>query len=409
MDFEFTSEQTQLADAVRRYIDRDYGFETRKRIVASPQGTSGEVWAKLVDLGLTALPMPEAQGGFGGQAADLLPVMHELGRGLIAEPYFATVFAAEFVKRARVDLVGDAGSGRRGAIVAGVADGSLRMAAALTELTSRYDLFDVATCATGTAGGYALSGRKPVVPFGAHADHLVVSARISEPGSSGDHDGFALFVIDARAQGVTRRDMRTLDGQRVADLAFDRVAVGGEALLARGAAARELLDAVSDYGIALLAAEAIGVMEALNAATLEYAKTRKQFGQAIGRFQVLQHRLVDMFMHFEQARSMAYLAAARVDSGNALERRRAVSAAKVRIGQAARYIGQQAVQIHGGMGVTDELPAAHLFKRLTMIELTLGDSDHHLQRFIATANAARVAGESDDGEREAAALFQRAA
>lgn len=409
MDFEFTSEQTQLADAVRRYIDRDYGFETRKRIVASPQGTSGEVWAKLVDLGLTALPMPEAHGGFGGKAVDLLPVMHELGRGLIAQPYFATLFAAEFIKRALVDASRDTGGDTRGAILDGVADGSIKMAAALTEARSRYDLFDVATSATGIADGYALSGRKAVVPFGAQADRLIVSARMRDHDAGRGDQGLALFVVDARAKGITRRDVRTLDGQRVADIVFDDVAVGGEALLARGAAARELLDAVADYGIALLAGEAIGAMEALNAATLEYAKTRKQFGQAIGRFQVLQHRLVDMFMHFEQARSMAYLAAARVDSGNALERRRAVSAAKVRIGQAARYIGQQAVQIHGGMGVTDELPAAHLFKRLTMIELTLGDSDHHLQRFIATAKAARIAGESDDGEREAAALFQRAA
>lgn len=407
MDFELTSEQTQLADAIRRFIERDYDFETRRKIVASASGTSGDVWSKLVELGLTALPMPERHGGFGGTAVDMLPVVHELGRGLMAEPYFATVFAAEFVKRAQLVTGSDADRG--GAILEGVADGSIKMAAALTEAGSRHDLFDVATVAVPAAGGYALSGRKPVVPFGAQADRLVVSARISDPGTGGDPDGLALFVVDARAAGITRRDMRTLDGQRVADIAFDRVAVGGEELLARGPAARELLDIVADYGLALLVGEAIGVMEALNAATLEYAKTRKQFGQAIGRFQVLQHRLVDMYMHFEQARSMAYLAVARVDSADAPKRRSAVSAAKFRVGQAARFIGQQAVQIHGGMGVTDELPAAHLFKRLTMIELTLGDSDHHLQRFIAASRAARAADESGRIGCEVAAPLQRAA
>ncbi len=389
MDFEFTSEQTQLADAVRRLVDKDYGFETRRTIVASSSGTSDEVWAKLVDLGLTALPMPEACGGFDGKAVDLLPVMHELGRGLVAEPFFATVLAAEFIKRA-------SGEAHR-AILEGVANGSIKMAAALSEAQSRYDLFDVKSTAARAGGRYAISGRKAVVAFGAQADRLIVSACID----GRDGAELALFVVDANARGITRRDMRVLDGQRVAHVTFDRVEVAADALLAQGPAARELIDAVSDYGVALLAAEAIGVMEALNAATLEYAKTRKQFGQAIARFQVLQHRMVDMFMHFEQARSMAYLAAFKMDSNDVRERRKTVSAAKVRIGQAARFIGQQAVQIHGGMGVTDELPAAHLFKRLTMIELTLGDTDHHLQRFIAASKDDGVARTQPRAERTA--------
>ena len=374
MNFEFTSEQTQLADTVRRLIEKDYGFEARNRIVMSPEGTSEAIWAKLVELGLTALPVPEAQGGFDGDAVDLLLVMQELGRGLMAEPYFATVFAAEFVKRA--------GSAAQRAMLEEVAAGSLKMAAALGEREARYDLASVATKAESTADGWLLTGRKSVVLFGAQADRLIVSARVA-PGV----DGLALFVVDARAHGITRQDLRTFDGQRVAEIAFDRVAVSADGLLAEGAAARDLLNAAVDHGIALLCAEAVGVMEALNAATLEYAKTRKQFGQPIARFQVLQHRMVDMFMHLEQARSMAYLAAVKAGSDDPVERRRVASAAKVRVGQAARYIGQQAVQIHGGMGVTNELPAAHLFKRLTMIELTLGDTDHHLQRFIAASNA----------------------
>ena len=377
MDFEFTSEQTQLSDAVRRFIEKDYGFATRSNIVATQAGTSDAVWKQLVDLGLTALPLPEEQGGFGGTAVDMLLVMTELGRGLMAEPYFATVFAAEFIKRA--------GNASQKVLLERVADGSAKLAAALAERESRFDLLDVATTAAASDGGFVLSGRKAVVPYGAQADMLVVSARTS-PASASD-SALSLFIIDAHAKGVAIRDFRSLDGTRVAEIEFENVALGADALLGELGGAAPVIDAVADYGVALLCAEAVGAMEALNAATLEYAKTRRQFGQPIARFQVLQHRMVEMFMHLEQARSMAYLAAVKVDSADLGERRRAASSAKVRIGQAARYIGQQAVQIHGGMGVTNELPAAHLFKRLTMIELTLGDSDHHLAHFVAESRA----------------------
>jgi alkylation response protein AidB-like acyl-CoA dehydrogenase len=395
MDFDFTSEQTELADTVRRLIEKDYGFDARKRIVMSEAGTSDAIWAKFTELGLTALPMPEEQGGFAGTAVDLLLVMQELGRGLVAEPYFATLFAAEFIKRA--------GNAAQLPLLEAVASGSLKMAAALGEPTSRHDVTSVATRAEAAGDGYTITGRKSVVLFGAQADRIVVSARVA----AGD-DGLALFVVDVTAQGITRQDLRTLDGQRVAEIFLDRVAVDAAALLAQGAAARALLEAVTDYGIALLSAEAVGVMEALNAATLDYAKTRKQFGQPIARFQVLQHRMVEMFMHLEQARSMAYLAAVKADADDPLERRRTASAAKVRIGQAARYIGQQAVQIHGGMGMTNELLAAHLFKRLTMIELTLGDTDHHLQRFIAASAVDAVEARAVEAPPVAAPL-QRAA
>ncbi len=378
MDFSFTSEQQQLADATRRLIDNDYDFETRKRLIAD----GGSLYGALAELGLTALPMPESAGGFDGGAVDLLLPMQELGRGLVAEPFFATIFAAEFIKRAGRDA--------HAPLLEGVADGSLKMAAALGEQASRHDLFDVATRAEAAGDGFRLTGRKSVVAFGAEADRLIVSARTGAAG-----DGLALFVVDATTPGIARHAMRTLDGTRVADIAFDGVTVDGTALLARGAEARALLDAVVDYGLALLCAEAVGAMEALNAATLDYAKTRKQFGQPIARFQVLQHRMVDMFIHLEQARSMAYLAAVKVDTGDAADRKRTTSAAKVRMGQAARFIGQQAVQIHGGMGVTNELPAAHLFKRLTMLEMTLGDTDHHLQRFMA-AGAEQVAVEAPE-------------
>ena len=394
MDFEFTSEQTQLADAVRRFIEKDYGFETRKNIVATQAGTSDAIWKQLVDLGLTALPLPEEQGGFGGTAVDMLLVMQELGRGLMAEPYFATVFAAEFIKRL--------GNASQKALLESVANGSVRLAAALGERESRFDLMDVATTALASDSGFVVSGRKAVVPFGAQVDMLIISARTSPASAKGG--AISLFVVDACAKGVARRDFRSLDGTRVAEIEFENVALGADALLGELGAAGAIIDAVADYGVALLCAEAVGAMEALNAATLEYAKTRKQFGEPIARFQVLQHRMVEMFMHLEQARSMAYLAAVKVDSADPCERRRAASAAKVRIGQAARYIGQQAVQIHGGMGVTNELPAAHLFKRLTMIELTLGDTDHHLARFVAESRT-----QHDSDEKRAPVHLQEAA
>lgn len=372
MDFNFTSEQTQIADATRRMLENDYDFEKRKHLIA---GNGNGIWDRLVELGLTALPIPEAQGGFAGTAIDMLLVMQELGRSLVAEPYFATLCAAEAIRR----------SGEQEALLEEVAAGTLKMAPAFGEKRSRHDPFDVQTRAVAAGDGYRIDGHKSVVPFGAQVDLLIVSAVID--------DDLALFVVDAKAQGVTRIDQRTLDGQRVAEIAFDGVVA--DALLARGAQARSLIDAVVDYGTALLCAEAVGAMEALNAATLDYAKTRKQFGQPIARFQVLQHRMVDMFMHLEQARSMAYLASVKVGSDDADERKRFASAAKVRIGQAARFIGQQAVQIHGGMGVTNELPAAHLFKRLTMIEMTLGDTDHHLQRFIAAGETVVEASSGD--------------
>jgi len=371
MDFNFTQEQQQFADALQRWAAKDYGFEQRGKIVYSEAGVSDAAWAALTELGVTALPIPEAQGGFSGSAIDMLVVMQELGRALVVEPYLATVLGAEFLKRA----------GGHEALLEKVASGELRLACALGEKQSRHELFDIATQAEANADGWRLHGAKTVVIHGAQADALIVSARSG--GGRRDTDGISLFVVPADAAGVTRRDYRTIDGQRAADVTLDNVQLPQSALLGTAGAGWDVLDAVADYGATLLCAEAVGLMEALNAATLEYLKTRQQFGVPIGKFQALQHRMAEMFMQMEQARSMATLAAVKVASDDVQERRRTVSAAKARIGQAAKYIGQQAVQLHGGMGVTNELPAAHYFKRLTMIELTLGDTDHHLARFAA--------------------------
>ena len=371
MDFNFKEEQLQFADALKRWVSKDYSFDERKKIIHSDSGVSDAAWSTLAELGMLALPVSEEQGGFDGTAVDMFVVMQELGRGLVVEPYLATVLGAQFLTL----------GGRHDSLLELVAGGELKLACALTEKQSRHDLADILTSATATANGYVINGSKTVVVHGAQADHLIVSVRPS--GAQRDTKGISLFVVPTDAEGVTLSDYRTLDGQRAANVRFENVLVPTTALIGLEGADWGILDQSADYGAALLCAEALGAMEAIFAATLEYLKTRTQFGAPIGKFQALQHRMADMYIHLEQARSMALLAAVRMESDDATERRRTVSAAKYRVGQALKFVGQQAVQLHGGMGVTDELPAAHHFKRLTMIERSLGDSDHHLQRYIA--------------------------
>jgi alkylation response protein AidB-like acyl-CoA dehydrogenase len=371
MDFNFKEEQLQFADALKRWVAKDYSFEERGKIIGSDAGVSDAAWATLTELGMTALPVPEEQGGFSGTAVDMFVVMQELGRGLVVEPYLATVIGAEFLKL----------GGGHAALLEQVAGGELKLACALGERQSRHELADIMTAAVQDGDAYLINGSKSVVVHGAQAGSVIVSARSA--GNQRDHDGISLFVLPLDTAGITVTGYRTLDGQRAADIAFANVRAPSSALIGTAGAGWDILEAATDYGAGLLCAEALGAMEAIFAATLEYLKTRTQFGAPIGKFQALQHRMADMFIHLEQARSMALLAAVKLASTDANERRRAVSAAKFRVGQAMKFVGQQAVQLHGGMGVTNELPAAHHFKRLTMIELTLGDSDHHLRRFMA--------------------------
>lgn len=311
MDFSFTDEQKQLADAVRRFVDKDYGFEARNKVVYSAGGVSQAHWDALAELGLTALPVPEAQGGFDGRAMDLL----------VVEPYAATVLGTQALKLA----------GGQDALLEPVAGGALKLAVAFGEPQSRYELFNVTTRAAQQGGGWTLSGAKAVVVHGGQAD----KARYTS--------GLSLFLVDREAAGVTVKDYRTIDNLRAADIRFDNAPA---TLLGKAGEAWEIIDAVADFGCVLLCAEAIGLIDALNAATLEYTKTRQQFGVPIARFQALQHRMVDMFIHAEQARSITYLAAAHFEDGDAEARRRYVSAAKARVGQAAREVGQEAVQLH---------------------------------------------------------------
>jgi alkylation response protein AidB-like acyl-CoA dehydrogenase len=366
MNFNFTDEQQQLADALRRYLDKQYSFEARQAIVRTDAGVSDEHWSAFAELGLTALPVPEAQGGFDGGTVDMLVVMQELGRAIVVEPYWSTAVGIEALK------LSGTGDGDDAALLERAAQGESKLAVAFHEPDARYDLFSIETTATRHGDGYVLSGTKSVVQHGAQADYWIVPARL---------DGeIALFVVARDAANTQVTDYRTIDGQRAATLAFD--ATPARKLNGRHAGAAAL-EHIADYGTVLLCAEAIGALDALNHATVEYTKTRQQFGVPIARFQALQHRMVEMLIHTEQARSATYLAAVRYGSDDIDERRRAVSAAKVRVGQAARFVGQQAVQLHGGMGVTNEVAAAHLFKRLAIIETTLGDVDHHLARFAA--------------------------
>lgn len=383
MDFNFTQEQQLLADTVQRLVREQYSFEARRAILQSPAGWSREVWQTLAGLGLTALNVPEAHGGLNAGPVDTLLVMNKLGECLLLEPFLgAAVLTPALLTRledekAAADLLPAIAAGERIVIVAH------------QEPHTRGELDHVATRAEKSADGYVLDGHKSVVAHGDAADELLVTARVS--GSTGDTDGISVFRIDPKAPGVTVKGYATFDGQRAADIELKRVKVDVSSRIGEEGKAFCAIEAAHDIALSAICAEAVGIMKAVNAATLEYTRNRKQFGQPIAKFQVLQHRMADMFLHSEQATSMSYLAAIKCVDPEASERRRALSAAKVIIGQAGRFIAQQAVQLHGGMGMTDELIVSHYFKRLTSIDLIFGDTDFHTQRFIAASTMSGVA------------------
>ena len=376
MDFAFTDEQILLQDTLKRFVQKEYTFEKRLAIQKSVEGYSRAVWGQLAGMGVLGLPFSEEYGGLGGGAAETLIVMQAIGSGLLVEPYLATVVLGG-------GLVQALGDPRQKQMLSLLAEGKLMLAFAHGEPRSRYALAQVETRAAREGKGWILSGRKSVVLHGAQADRLIVSARTG--GAANDETGISLFVVDRDAGGMSVRDCRTIDGLRAAEVGLNDVRVDGKALLGAEGGAFPAIERVSDTGAAALCAEAVGVMETLNEQTLYYLKTRQQFGQLIGRFQVLQHRAADMFIHCELSRSIALLAAMKAASSDAVERRRAVSAAKVQIGRSGRFIGQAAIQLHGGMGVSDELVASHYAKRLTMIDFWLGDAEHHLARFARAA------------------------
>ena len=375
MNFDYNEEQQLLADSVKRFIGKDYDFESRKKLVNSANGYSDSVWATLAQMGLLGLPVSPDFEGFGGGALDMMGVMESIGDGLVVEPFLATTLGAQFVARGGTDA-------QKKAILPLVVAGKLKLAFAQTEKGARYNLAHVATKAKTSANGYVIDGEKSVVVHGPCADKIVVSARTS--GADTDQKGISLFLVDAKASGVTMKSYRTLDELRAADIVLKGVSVPADALIGKEGEGLALIEEVVDYGTALICAEAVGAIKSANDATLEYLKTRKQFGVPIGAFQALQHRMVDMVISYEQAKSMACLACDKVDSEkDAAERKRLVSAAKVRVAEACRHVSQDSIQLHGGMGMTEEMKVSHTFRRLTMIAQQFGDIDHHLERFAA--------------------------
>ena len=375
MDFEYSQEQQLLANSLRQFLNKEYTFEARGAIVASEAGYSEAVWTKLADMGVLGLPFPSEAGGFGGGAVDLLPVMEVLGEALLVEPYLATVgLGGQCIARAGSPT-------QRRDILPALTEGRIKLAFAQTEREARYDLCHVGCRADKSDAGYTLSGEKCVVLHAPCADVLVVSARTA--GSVTDVHGISLFAVERDAPGVTLTPYRTLDNLRAADVRFDGVRLPVAALVGTEGEGLPIIEEVVDYATAMLCAEAVGAMQSANAATLDYLKTRKQFGVPIGSFQALQHRMVEMTIVCEQAKSMACLACVKVDTADAAERRRTVSAAKIHIADACRTISQEAVQLHGGMGMTEELKVSHTFRRLTMLAQIFGDAAHHLERFAA--------------------------
>lgn len=373
MDFDLSDEQRLLQDSVERLISDEYGFEQRKALAKGQAGYSDAMWAKFAELGFLGLPFAEEDGGFGGGPVETMILMEAFGRGLVLEPYLATVvLGGGFLRHG-------GNAAQKAALIPEVAAGNLKLAFAHTERQSRYDLNAVETTARRDGGGWVLDGHKGVVLHGDSADKLFVTARVS--GGPRDRGGIGLFLVDAGAAGVSRQGYATQDGLRAAEVTLAGVRVGAEAVFSEDAL--PLVERVVDEAIAAIAAEAVGAMAATQALTIDYLKTRKQFGVAIGSFQVLQHRGSEMFIALEQARSMAMLATMMAAGDDAAERRKAVAAAKIQIGRSARFVGQQAVQLHGGIGMTMEYAVGHYFKRLTMIDTMFGDADHHLERLAA--------------------------
>jgi pimeloyl-CoA dehydrogenase small subunit len=382
MDFDLSEEQRLLKESLDRLIGDRYAFEQRKGYAQSPQGWSRELWAQFAELGLLGLPFEERHGGSAGGPVETMIAMEAFGRALALEPYLATVvLGGGFLRHG--------GSAEQCAdLIPQIVDGSLTVAFAHTERQSRYDLYDIETRAVRDGAGWMLDGEKGVVVHGDSADKLVVTARVG--GGRRDRDGVAAFIVDGKTAGVSRRGYPTQDGLRAAEITLANVRVGPEGALCEPGKALPVIERVVDEAIAALCAEAVGAMAVMHELTVEYLKTRRQFGREIGSFQILQHRAVDMLIALEQARSMAMFATMMAAEENAAERRNAVAAAKVQIGRSGKFIGQQAIQLHGGIGMTMEYKVGHYFKRVTMIDTMFGDADHHL-RELARRGAAPAA------------------
>lgn len=372
MNFDFNDEQKMLKDSVARFVQEQYDFEARTRFIAEPQGFSSANWQTFAELGWLSIPFAEEYGGFGGGAVDTMAVMEELGRGLVAEPFVASVIMfGSLLSQSNDDEL-------KRNLISQLIDGSLLGAVAYLEPQGRYELSDIKTSAVQQGDAWVLNGEKSLVLNGASANKLIVSARSA--GEQADEAGISLFIIDADAEGVARTELRLMDGQKVANVTLNNVIAQPVSAIGQGFAA---LKTMSLEATVALCGEALGNMQKLNATTIEYAKTRQQFGVAIGSFQALQHRMVDMFMACEQVKSLLYRTVCSMDEGeNNAEVERNICALKVMVGRAGKHIGGEAIQMHGGMGMTEELDVGHYARRLLMINHSFGDVDFQQQKFI---------------------------
>ncbi len=384
MNFDFSEEQVMLRDSVARYVQDDYDFDTRNKVVASDEGFSRENWQTFAELGWLSIPFAEENGGFGGGPVDLMLVMEQLGRGLVAEPFIPTVLLFG-------GLVEAAGSAaQKEALLPAVIGGELQGAFAYLERKTRFDLDAIETAATGSGDAYTLSGEKTVVFNGVAADKLVVSA-LSDGGVS-------LFLVDAGASGIDKTTYRLMDGQVVANISFDNTPAE---LLGEAGKALPVIEQVVDNVILALSAEAVGIMGKLNEITVEYARTREQFGVAIGSFQALQHRMVDTFMSYEQAKSLLYCAICDRLAGKP-DAKRSLHALKTMVDRSGKHIGAESIQLHGGMGMTEEMSVGHYARRLMMINTTFGNGDYHQQKFSALSYGADAPAAAAPSSQEAA-------
>ena len=370
MDFSLSEEQRLLAESVERFVQNDYGFERRRSILAMEGGFDPANWQTFAELGWLGVPFPEADGGFGGGPLEIMLLMEQLGKGLVLEPLVPTVLLAGRL----LQLAGSTAQKEQwlAAIIAGTAQSAFGYA----EPRGRFNLCDISTTAVASGDGYQLNGEKAVVLNAPAADFIIVSARTS--GERRDRAGVSLFLVARDATGLERRDYPTVDGRSASELVF---ADTPAELLGEAGAAADVIEQVIDEATVAIGSEAVGAMEVLYKSTVEYCQQREQFGQPIGKFQVLQHRMVDMFMEHEQSKSLMYMASMRLAEGYDDAAKRAVSAFKVQVGKSGRFVGQNAVQLHGGMGMTDELHIGHFFKRLTVIDPLFGNVDYHLRRF----------------------------
>lgn len=373
MDFSITEEQSMLQDSVAKFIDSDYDFESRQKHSESELGYSAETWKEFAGLGWTAVPFSEEDGGLDGGPVELMLIMEQFGRGLVVEPYLASIVLAGGALRRLADEEQKAGW------LAPLIEGEKTGAFAYLEPQSRYRLDDVVVSAVRDGDSYVLNGHKGVVLNGATADVLVVSARTA--GERRDADGISLFVVAADAEGIQRRGYATVDGQKAAEITFQDVRVPASQLLGEEGKASPIIDSVIQEATLAVCAEAVGIMEKLNHKTLEYTKSRVQFGVPIASFQALQHRMVEMFMLYEQTKSLLLWAVMAQESDDSEEAHRAISAIKYEVGTAGRQVGEEAVQLHGGMGVSWEMDVAHYFKRLTTINTLFGNADYHVDRY----------------------------